>query len=250
LLLVFSASCSTTPEPLPPKASIGIDEVTQAITIEKETDAHGDKLAPSGTPWFVISEGTSPILITAPHGTKPFREGSYRFSDGGGTTALARMLGKLCRATVIYTTYESPSDPNYYDNNAFKEAVAKELATGKYRLLLDIHGSHWFRPYDVDIGTMNGRSLMGQERLVRELISDLKEEGLENISYNYFSAADHLTITKFASARNVPALQLEISSTWLRPAEGDFEAHRFAQLLQALVRYVDLQQGRASALSE
>jgi hypothetical protein len=139
-----------TPAPLPPKASIGIDEVTQAIAIEKETDAHSDKVAPSGTPWFVVSQGASPILITAPHGTKPFREGAYRFSDGGGTTALARMLGKICGATVIYTTYESPSDPNYYDDNAFKEAVAKELTTGKYRLLLDIHGSHWFRPLQSD----------------------------------------------------------------------------------------------------
>jgi predicted N-formylglutamate amidohydrolase len=91
---------------------------------------------------------------------------------------------------------------------------------------------------------MDGKSLLGQERLVKELISVLREEGLENISYNYFSAADHQTITKFASARNVPALQLEISSTWLRPAEGDLEAHRFAQLLQAMVRYIDFQQGR------
>jgi len=241
---IFFTSCSTSPEPLPLKASIGVDEIKEAIAIEKETDARSDKVAPAGSSWFDVTEGTSPILITAPHGTKPFREGSFRFSDGGGTTALARMLGKICNATVIYTTYESPSDPNYYDDNAFKEVVAKELATGKCRLLLDIHGSHWFRPYDVDIGTMNGKSLLGQERLVRELISGLKEEGLENISYNYFSGSEHQTMVKFASANHVPALQLEISSTCLRPAEGDLEAHRFAQVLEALVRYVELQERR------
>jgi hypothetical protein len=28
------------------------------------------------------------------------------------------------------------------DDLAFKEAVAKQLASGKYRLLLDIHGGH------------------------------------------------------------------------------------------------------------
>ena len=144
-LLFIAASCSTAPEPLPAKAVVTVDEVSEAIAIEKATDARNDKFAPTGSPWFAVSEGTSPILITAPHGTKPFREGAYRFSDGGGTTALARVLGKLCKATVIYTTYESPSDPNYYDENAFKEAVKKELATGRYRLVLDIHGSHWFR---------------------------------------------------------------------------------------------------------
>jgi hypothetical protein len=47
-----------------------------------------------------------------------------------------------------------------------------------------------------------------------------------------------LTITTFAVAHVVPAIQLEINSTWLQQSAGDLAAHRFAQVLWALVRYV------------
>jgi predicted N-formylglutamate amidohydrolase len=88
---------------------------------------------------------------------------------------------------------------------------------------------------------MNGESLLGNDVLVHDIVRMLRAEGLTNISYNYFAASTNQTITKFASARGVPAIQLEISSTWLTPSQGDLAAHRFAQLLQAIVRYVEAQ---------
>lgn len=108
--------------------------------------------------------------MTAPHATRPFREGKYRFSDGAGTAALAILLNKLVGVTAIYTTYESPSDPNYYDDNDFKAAVLKEIEKRHPILLLDVHGSGEFRPYDVGLGTMNGRSLLGKEQILVLLV--------------------------------------------------------------------------------
>jgi hypothetical protein len=45
-------------------------------------------------------------------------------------------------------------------------------------------------------------------------------------------------VTKFVSERGVPAMQLEINATWLEPGADALRAHRFAQLLEGLVRFV------------
>ena len=75
-------------------------------------------------------------------------------------------------------------------------------------LIIEIHGSHPFRPYDVDIGTMNGKSLLGKDDLVTKLIALLRNEGISNYSSNYFAATKNETITKFGAAHGVPTIQL------------------------------------------
>jgi hypothetical protein len=235
---LLMTGCTVNHFAFPEKAIIETPTITQAISDEKELDLKKDVKAPTGAPWFNIIVGNVPVIITAPHATMPFREGTYRFSDGGGTGALAKALNALTGATVIYTTYSSPSDPNFYNDNDFKRALGE--AIGKYKpiLVLDIHGSHSYRPYDVDLGTMGGESLMGNEVFASTLIEALRNEGLTNISYNYFGASKNQTVTKFSSVYGVSAIQLEINSTWLTPSQDNLSAHRFAQLLQALVRYL------------
>lgn len=94
-----------------------------------------------------------------------------------------------------------------------------------------------FRPYDVDLGTMNGASLIGRSDLLELLVERLRQEGLINLSRDYFSASKSATVTKWISQRGTPCIQLEISSTWTDPTGDDLHAHRFSALLQALVRF-------------
>src|SRR6185437_6084917 len=202
-----------------------------------------DCLASAATPWFALDPGSAPVIVTAPHVTRPLRDGAWRFEDGGGTGAVARALHRLTGATALYTVDASPSDPNFYDDNDFKRTLASLIDRDKPRLLLDIHASHADRPYEVDLGTMNGASLLGRRDLVPALVEALRGEGVTNISLDYFAAAKQQSVVKFAAARGVPSIQLEINITRLRPSRGDFEAHRFAQLLQALVRFVERESG-------
>lgn len=212
--------------------------IQQAIDLEKLISLQANLEAPEGKSPLVILQGNNNIIVTAPHATEPFREGKYRFADGAGTAALALMLNKLACATVIYTQYRTPSDPNYYDDSELKQRLAELIDAHKPALVLDIHGSHDFRPYDVDLGTMNGKALDANPSLLSPLVSSLRQEGISNFSDNYFAAEKNQTIIRFASARGVPAIQLEISSTLLRPSEEGVMAHRFAQLLQGLAWYV------------
>jgi hypothetical protein len=220
-----------------PRATLGTKDVEIAIEFEQVLKKRYDQPPPRGTSWFEVLEGSAPVLISAPHATTPTREGeAHQFADGG-TGALARALHRLAGATVIYTTYKSPSDPNFSDDNAYKAKLEELLVSKKPVVVLDLHASHWNRPYDVDFGTMEGRSLLGQVSLLRRLSDELRVGGLANFSQDYFAASRNATVTKWVSTRGVPCIQLEISSTWTEIC-GDLNAHRFAQLLEALTRFV------------
>ncbi len=239
LAIVIALSGCAPTNPYPQKALIGPKQITTAIATAKELNDRKDVALPKGKEWFKVIERETPIILSAPHSTRPLREGKRRFSDGGGTAALALALGEISNATVIYTTYEGPSDPNYYDDNAYKKELARLVAEKQPLLVLDFHGSHPYRSYDLDIGTMNGASLLGNEELLFNLIDHLKAEGIFSISYNRFGAAKHETITKFLSQKGIPTLQLEINATYVSPSAGNIEAQRFSRLLQALARYIE-----------
>ncbi|KZM45822.1 ketol-acid reductoisomerase [Marinomonas sp. SBI22] len=212
--------------------------VRSSIAIEKQLNDRQGVPMPPGEESVKIVPGTQPIIITAPHSVRPFRNGKYRFSDGGATAAYAIALAELVGAHVIYANYENGTDPNYLDDNEFKRELAGLIEQVNPVLVLDIHGSNPMRSYDLDIGTMNGESLLGQEALVTDLIDTLAKEGIFSISYNRFSASKQQTIAKFASKRGVPTLQLEVNATYLMPSEGHIEAQRYAILLQAFSRYI------------
>jgi hypothetical protein len=219
------------------RAIVTVEDVQRSIDDEKVFAERADRLPRGGEPWFAVLDGCTEVLVTAPHATKPTRDGRLRFADSG-TGSLAVALHRLAGARVIHTTLASPSDPNYHDDNDFKAAVAAALAARTPVLVIDLHASHEFRPYDVDFGTMGRRSLLGREELLAALSAALRAEGLTNQSLDFFAAATNQTITKWVSARGVPAIQLEISATWLGAGAGSLQAHRYAQLLQGLVRFI------------
>jgi len=220
-----------------PRAVITVENVQEAIRIEADLAPNYEVLPKEGEPWFAVERGPSRVLVVAPHATNPTREGKLRFADAG-TGSLALMLHRLAQTTVIYTTKASPSDPNYYDDNDFKRTLADLIREVKPALVLDLHGSHFFRPYDVDFGTMGGKSLLADEKYLALLAQAFRQEGLVNLSLDYFAASKNETVTKWVSGLGVPCIQVEITSTRLAPRSGNLDAHRFAQLLQALVRFV------------
>ena len=210
------------------------DSIQMALAINARENI---ELPPDRRP-FQIHQGSRPVIITAPHATRPMREEKRRFSDGGGTAALALAISKLTNASSIYMVFEGPSDPNYYDENEFKAQLKELVETTSPVLILDIHGSHPHRSYDVDIGTMSGQSLLTKTEFQTKLIERLDDEGLDSVSINRFGASKNETVTKFASGLGVPAMQLEINATWVSPEKGDIYAQRYAKLLQAISKFI------------
>lgn len=224
-----------------PRAVVTKEQVDEAVTIERALAEHYVTDAPAGTPWFEVLSGNSRVLVVAPHATDQMREGQPKRADAG-TGSLAVMLNRLAGTPVIYTTARSPSDPNFYDDNDFKRRLEELLRELRPALVLDLHASHSSRPYDVDFGTMGGEALAGRPRHLIRLADRLRDEGLTNFSQDYFAASRNETVTKWVSGRGVPCIQCEFSATWMLPpdavADKSLQQHRFAQLLQGLVRFV------------
>lgn len=198
---------------------------------------HARELPPHGTSWFEAVEGSSQILVTAPHATAQTREGRLKGSDLG-TGALAVVLHRLAGAPALYTTWASPSDPNYYDDNAFKDELASLAKTWKPKLVLDLHASREDRPYDLDLGTLQGASVQGQAVALEILRRRLAEAGVRDLSENAFSGERQATVVRFLHRLGVPCIQLEINARWLRPEHGPEEMQRFIQLANALAAFI------------
>ena len=242
LTLLLTGCQSGPPQSPQPQTDHGTlvtkDHVKTTIEHEKAFAQYYDVPAPAGENWFAIDVGPTPVLVVAGHATAHTREGARKAADRG-TGSLAVMLHKLTGVTAIYTVYESPSDPNYDDDNAFKEALSNLLQALQPTLVLDLHTSHADRPYAVDFGTMAGLSLLGRADLLAKLEESLRQAGVEDLSNEYFSAQRHHTITKWVARQGVPGIQLEINFTWLAHAgDNPTEAHRVAKLLQGLVNFL------------
>lgn len=219
------------------KAIITPANVDSIIVYEKRFSANDSVLPPQKVAWFEYIKGTRNILVIAGHATAQMRDGKIKQPDAG-TGSLAIELNKLTNVPVLYTTYLSPSDPNYYDNNEFKDTLGKLLNELKPILVIDLHGSHPYRPYDIDYGTMNGKSYLTRHDFLDSLKVTFYREGLINQSQDYFSAEKNQTITKFVSGKGIPCIQLEINSNFLSADIGNMYGQRTAQLLQALIRFI------------
>lgn len=220
------------------KAIVKPEFIDSIISLEKQFAPFYEVPAPADKNWFEYKPGNKKILFVAGHATAQTRLGEIKYADGG-TGSLILELHALRDVPILYTTYLSPSDPNYYDNNTFKDSLDKLLDIIKPTVVIDLHASHPFRPYDVDFGTMNGKSYGSKKPLFDTLVTKLYENGLRDLSLDLFAAEKYQTVTKFVSGKGYPCIQLEINSNFLEADSGDVYAQKTAKLLQGLLRYID-----------
>jgi hypothetical protein len=220
------------------KATVTPANIDSIIATEKSFSMHYSTPPPDGINWFEYKKGKINILIIAPHATAQTREGRIKQADAG-TGSLALALNKLKDVSILYTTYLSPSDPNFYDNNTFKDSLAGILKSTNPKFVIDLHGSDSYRPYDVDFGTLNGKSLLQMGTMLDTLVNELRDCGIQSLSKDYFPAEKSQTDTKFVFNKGIPCIQLEINSVYLSAGRGDLYGQKTAQLLQALLRFLE-----------
>jgi len=221
-----------------PKAIIIPLHINQMRVSEKRLSEHYNTPVPQDSSWFEYRTGSKKVLIVAGHAAAHMREEKRQYADEG-TGSLGIKLNHLADVSVFFTKYLSPSDPNYYDNNAFKDSLAIIIDQMKPIIVIDLHCAHPYRPFDIDFGTMNGKSYLMRDDLLKDLKAALKNEGIINFSQDYFAAVKNKTITKFVSNKGVPCIQLEINANYLSPDLGFVEGQKTAQLLQALIRFIE-----------
>ncbi|HKH61002.1 MAG TPA: hypothetical protein VKA49_09235 [Flavitalea sp.] len=239
-IILLCQEVNAQPVPVTPRAKVTPENIDSIISFENQFSQNSTKPAPPGKKSFEFKSGNKKILFIAGHATAHKREGQIKPADSG-TGSMAVSLNKLLRVPALYTTFLSLSDPNFEDANEFKDSLAKLLIKIKPVFVIDLHGSNSFRPYDIDFGTMNRKSFLNRKDMLDTLKVFLKNEGLINQSQDFFSAEQNQTITKFVSNKGFPCIQLEINSNYISAKDGDLFGQKTAQLLQALIRFVESQ---------
>jgi len=168
VLFLLSREIYAQSVPVTPKAKVTPENIDSIISFEKTFAKNDSSPAPANKKFFEFKSGSKKILFIACHATAHFRNGDIKPADAG-TGSIAIELNRLLNVPVMYTTFLSPSDPNFVDANEFKDSLARILVKIKPVFVVDLHGSDSFRPYDVDYGTMNRKSFLTRKDILNNL---------------------------------------------------------------------------------
>lgn len=186
--------------------------------------------------------GELPVLITCVHGFNHLRDGATKGADSG-TLALSHLLALVSGASWMAVGQPEEPDSNHHKGTFFKQALAEAVKHRPPQLVIDIHGSHAARPFDVDIGSLHGKSWgksFGWQHMLQSL---LRNSGFLTTTNAVFaglgSTPDAQTVVAFFSQElHVPAVQLEISSALCDVSSSRQALHQHAKLVNALADFV------------
>ncbi len=208
----------------------------EAFAVEKVYFTKTDrKVNPKKVEPFKYWKGTLPVLVAASHAVRHIRKKKIKPSDLF-TGSIAYLLGDLTNCHVLALTKLYGGDPNYDSPCIFKERIKKICKENKINFIIDLHGAGKDKKFDIDIGNMNGKSLLKQKNVLNKLEKSLKKSGIKNISYNYFPAEKQNTVIKYSSQQlNIPALQLEINRKFRAPNQN---GEAYNKVLAALSSFI------------
>ncbi|KGK81084.1 hypothetical protein DP73_21780 [Desulfosporosinus sp. HMP52] len=204
----------------------------EAVNIEKIHFYKTDKrINPKQEEPFWFNVGDLPVLVSAPHAVRHFRQKKIKMSDQF-TGSIVYLLHKLTGCHAIATTKLYGGDPNSDDPCIYKERISNFCVANKVKFILDIHGAAREREFDVDLGINYGKNLLGKENIIEIIEKNLRNYGLSKISYDYFAASGPNTVANYAARElAIPAVQLEINKQYRVPAQNP---HGFHRLIGAL----------------
>jgi hypothetical protein len=165
--------------------------------------------------YFEIIEGEIPVLLSAPHGAKHYRNGSFKEEDEY-TASLAIKLGEITGAYVIFVKNKTKEDPNYEIRARYKDAMKELVAEKGIRFVADLHGADRNRNYKVNVGIIDDditKSSCPTQKSVIEGAFKGFQQPLFNL--DLYTASSSGTVTYFATNTcKIEAAQFEINGKY------------------------------------
>ena len=156
--------------------------------IEIEAQVHYGELPPPGINPFVYFLRDSPIVLSAPHGARTFRNNATEIwhEEDEYTAGMALLLSELCQTSVIATIWRTEeSDPNEHGEkrSTYKNILRHlvQVSSLKPAWLIDLHGasedsSKMADSQKVDLGTGKRNEYLPIE--IKQMLKDLLEKRL------------------------------------------------------------------------
>ncbi|GAB6172241.1 hypothetical protein JCM15765_17190 [Paradesulfitobacterium aromaticivorans] len=188
---------------------------------------------------FRVFPGTIPVMVSAPHSVRHYRQRKIKMSDEF-TGSVVYLLNKLTGSHAIAVAKLYGGDPNVDSPCIYKDRIAEICNREKVQWFLDIHGAAREHNFDVDLGTNGGKTLLGKVQFPEVLERNFQAFGLIRISRDHFAAFGRNTVTNYVARElGIPAVQIEINKQFRVPGQNPQGFHR---LLGALVASImDLQ---------
>ena len=166
---------------------------------------------------YVIKSGTLPIIISAPHTYRHFREGRVKAAErGAGVIAMA--LGDMKGTHWMVKAREDGDDPNYSADSPYKKALAAYMTENGVRYLIDLHELAPSRPTDVNPLINGGKNIKGNEDLYGEIKNVFINGGFTvTEDFPYAGKTDNRVTAYVNRKTGLFSLQLELNSRLLYP---------------------------------
>ncbi|MFZ7104312.1 MAG: hypothetical protein ACOWWO_16875 [Peptococcaceae bacterium] len=208
----------------------------EAVNIEKVYFYKTDKrVNPRQEDPFWLAVGEVPVLVSAPHAVRHYRQKKIKMSDQF-TGSLVYLLNRLTGCHGIAAAKLYGGDPNWDNPCIYKEKLTDFCSRQKIKFLLDIHGAARERAFDVDLGTNGEQTLRGKGEILKTLAQNFKDFGLTKVSFDNFAVSDPHTVVNYVAREvGIPSVQIEINKQYRVPAQNP---RGFHCLLGALVESI------------
>ena len=173
--------------------------------------------------FFESGEGSAPVLVSAPHGARHYRNNKWKEEDEY-TASLAIKLAQDTGAHVIYVKNRTREDPNYIMQSRYKDRIKEMIKSNGIGFLLDLHGVGKKRPFKVCVGIRHDLLEMSScptfKGIIEASLHGFQEPPIFNRTN--FKAAKEETVTSFARNKcGIEAAQIEINARYRMERKPD-----------------------------
>ncbi len=184
---------------------------------------------------FVITKGTGPVFVSAPHSAEQTRGGRVKFAEYE-TGAIAFTLHDITGCPVICKTKHCRDDANRDEKCRYKAGVKKYIKKHGQKFLLDLHQMNSMRDEEICLGTGKGVNVAACPEA-----TDAAKRIFEGMGFTVsvdepFSAVHPYTVCAY-TARETGACCLQIEINTRLVSKGSREC-RVDDVIEALAKLI------------
>lgn len=182
---------------------------------------------------YDIKIGQIPVILTSAHGIEQEKRGGKVKLAEPLTRGITKYVSKKTSCCYLVKNEDTGVDPNKANNDEFKKILLELIEKNHIKLLIDLHGAKKERNFDVEIGTLEGRS--ADAKIVGDLVECLQENGVTKIAFNDPFKGGFITRTVYENC-GINCIQLEIN--------GDYrnlrKINNLKKICKALTDFIDM----------
>lgn len=182
---------------------------------------------------YDIKIGQIPVILTSAHGIEQEKRGGKVKLAEPLTRGITKYVSKKTSCCYLVKNEDTGVDPNKANNDEFKKILLELIEKNHIKLLIDLHGAKKERNFDVEIGTLEGRS--ADAKIVGDLVECLQKNGVTKIAFNDPFKGGFITRTVYENC-GINCIQLEIN--------GDYrnlrKINNLKKICKALTDFIDM----------